>query len=394
MTKSQGWERAGRSGRPITATSSTQVVDAVMQRPEGTRLMVLSPVVRGKKGFHRDVLEDLSQQGWNRARVNGALLDLRDVLKDPGENPLKLGRYEKHTIEAVIDRVVLGPDTRQRLAESVEAAIRIAKGLVVIAVEADGSWVDHSYSTNFADPEHPDISLEELAPRTFSFNSPFGACRECNGLGTLLELDEHLVVPDEQKSLGGGAVEAYAKNMNVRAWFTRAMRKFCKAYKIDDGIPFSLLTADQRRLVLYGATKEEAKKAGRAWEGVIPELTNWWGSTENTGVKEWLGQFMSNKPCGGCKGDRLRIEALHVLVESSHAVDLERFGSGSVIGRPRTDGTVINIAELSKLTITEALAYVRGLKLTQEQRIIAEPILKRSTTGFGFLRVSGLGISR
>lgn len=379
-----------RSGRPITATSSTQVVDAVMQRPEGTRLMVLSPVVRGKKGFHRDVLEDLSQQGWNRARVNGALLDLRDVLKDPGENPLKLGRYEKHTIEAVIDRVVLGPDARQRLAESVEAAIRIAKGLVVIAVEADGSWVDHSYSTNFADPEHPDISLEELAPRTFSFNSPFGACRECNGLGTLLELDEHLVVPDEQKSLGGGAVEAYAKNMNVRAWFTRAMRKFCKAYKIDDGIPFSLLTADQRRLVLYGATKEEAKKAGRAWEGVIPELTNWWGSTENTGVKEWLGQFMSNKPCGGCKGDRLRIEALHVLIESSHAVDLERFGSGSVIGRPRTDGTVINIAELSKLTITEALAYVRGLKLTQEQRIIAEPILKEINNRLRFLAGVGL----
>src|SRR5205085_1133151 len=128
-----------RSGTPISATASTQIVDSLMQRPQGARMMVLAPVVRGKKGFHREVLEGLSSQGWGRVRVNGKILDLREVLKEPGENPLDLGRYEKHTIEAVIDRVVLANDSRQRLAESVEAALRLAEGVIVIATEQPGA---------------------------------------------------------------------------------------------------------------------------------------------------------------------------------------------------------------------------------------------------------------
>ncbi|MBS0197116.1 MAG: excinuclease ABC subunit UvrA [Planctomycetes bacterium] len=386
-----------RSGTPITATSSTQVVDAVLATPSTggqQRIMVLAPVVRGKKGFHRDVLEDLSQQGWNRARVNGKLVDLREALKEPGENPLGLGRHEKHTIDAVVDRLAIAHDARQRLAESIEAALRLAEGLVVVSFEqgegAQATWKDKSFSTKFADPEHPEVALEELAPRTFSFNSPFGACPTCNGLGTLLELDEVLVCPDHQKSLREGAIEAYAKNMNVRAWFTRALKRFCRAYGVDFESPLSSLAKEKLRILMHGASAEEAKAAKYKWEGVIPELTNWWRSTDNPSVKEWLAQFMSSTPCQTCRGDRLRIEALHVLIESTHAVDLKRFASGTVIGRPKYDGTVINISEFSRLTITEAVAYVKGLKLGQEHAIIAEPILKEINNRLRFLAGVGL----
>lgn len=388
-----------RCGTPISATTSTQIIDAVMDRALGKRLMVLAPVVRGKKGFHRDVLEDLSQQGWNRARVNGEIKDLRDVLKETGENPLKLGRYEKHSIEAVIDRISLeGPDSRQRLAESVEAAIRLAQGIVVISLEVSpeagskspATWADTPYSTKFADPDHPEVALEELEPRLFSFNSPHGACAACSGLGTLLELDEKLVVPDEAKSLHGGAIHAYAKNMAVRAWFGKSLRKFCRVYKIDYEAPFSSFSLDERRLILHGATPEQAKARGSKWPGIIPELTSWWKSTENTSVKEWLGGFITDRACAVCCGDRLRVEALHVLLTSTHKADMKKAGSDSIIGRPTRDGSVLNIAEISRATIPDAAAFAEGLILSSEQRIIAEPILKEINNRLRFLAGVGL----
>jgi excinuclease ABC subunit A len=389
-TKKDG-SAAARSGAPISATSSTQIVDSIMGRPAGAKIMILAPMVRGQKGFHRDVLEDLSAQGWNRARVNGKIMDLRDVLKEPGENPLKLGRYEKHSIEAVIDRIVLAADVRPRLAEGVEAAIRMTQGLVICTMEQEGgTWKDQGFSTRFADPDHPEIALEELAPRTFSFNSPFGACPDCNGLGNLLELDPALVLPDEEKALADHAIEAYAKNIAVRSWFMKSLRKVCSKFKIDMHVPVSTFTADQKRILLHGATPEEAKKAGAKWVGVLPELTAWWKSTDNPGVKEWLGGFMSTTPCPACNGDRLRIEALHVQIESARAVDLAGCASASVIGRPKTDGTMLNIAEFSRLTITDAVEFVGGLKLSKEQTVIAEPILKEINNRLRFLAGVGL----
>ena len=403
-----------RSGKPISATSSSQIVDALVSKP--ARAMILAPVVRGRKGFHRDVLEDLSQQGWTRVRVNGEIKDLRDVLKEPGENPLKLGRFEKHTIEAVIDRLSLDAENRQRVAESVESAIRLANGIVIASIEdtgKPGTFVDRSFSTLFADPEHPEVALEELEPRLFSFNSPFGACPACNGLGTLLELDERLVMPDESKALSEGAIEAYAKNVMVKSWFNRGIRKFCKYYKVNIDAPVSTFTAEQRKTLLWGAGAEEARKVGMKWQGVIPELTEWWQKTDNESVKEWLSKFFTDKPCTTCHGDRLRIEALHVLIESDNAVPAEEVASSNVIGRPaqpsgraaaaktkttagvskRADGTTLthlNIAEFSRLNITDALSFAQGLKLSQEQRIIAEPILKEINNRLKFLAGVGL----
>jgi excinuclease ABC subunit A len=389
-----------RAGTPITATSASQIVDTVMGWAKETkdatplRLMILAPVIRAKKGFHRDALEDLQKKGWQRARVNGALHDLRDVLKNPGENPLKLGRYEKHTIDAVIDRIVLAPEARQRLAESIESALKLAEGAVIVARESGtgdkATWIDHPFSDRFADPERPEYSLAELSPRLFSFNSPFGACKTCHGLGTLLELDERLVVPDEAKSLEDNAIRAYQKNVAVRIWFHRPLRKFCKAFKIPYNVPFKTFTKEQRQILLHGATPEQAAAAGAKWKGVIPELQQWMETTENPTVKEWLGQFLTDRLCPECHGDRLKIEALHVLITSAHHADTAKAFSPSVIGRAKSDGTMLNIAELSRLTINDAVAFVNGLKLGKEQARIAEPILKEVNNRLRFLSSVGL----
>ncbi len=419
-----------RSGRRITATSATQIVDSLVGGYTGQRAIILAPVVRGKKGFHRDVLEDLSQQGWTRARVNGEMKDLREVLKEPGENPLKLGRYEKHTIEAVIDRLTLDTENRQRIAESVESAIRIANGVVAVSVEGEGGkWLDRSFSTKFADPDNPEVALEELEPRLFSFNSPFGACPACNGLGTLMELDEGLVMPNDAKSLREGAIAAYAKNVAVKAWFNSMLKKFCRHMKADYDLPVATFRPEVRKMLLYGIPKDSPHaKASNGkvfkWKGVIPGLNEWWQTTPNPTVKEWLGAFMSDKPCPACHGDRLRIEALHVLIESGHGVAAEDVASANVIGRPeeetkrRGDGETkvgrdkegskgkaptpsrrhtgssslhfLNIAEFSRLDITEAVEFVKGMKLTEEQRTIAAPILKEINNRLRFLAGVGL----
>ncbi len=391
-----------RSGVPITATTSTQIVDAVLARPAGTRLMVLAPVIRGQKGHHREKIEELSGQGWGRARVNGAVVELREVLKDPGENPLKLGRYEKHDIDAVIDRLALSPEPelRQRLAESIEAALKIADGTVIVSFETPGvgtggaGWTDQAYSTKFSDPDHPEIALEELSPRLFSFNSPHGACPTCHGLGTLLEFDEALVVPNEQAALSGGAIAAWNKNGPVRAWYNRFIKKFCKLVGANYNGPFAALNAEQRRILLHGTTRDDALRLKAKFEGVIPNITQWWGSTQNPDIKEWLGQFMSQTPCTTCNGDRLRIEALHVLIESTHAADTAQAFSTSVIGRPAAaaarPGTVLNIAELSRLNILDAREFLGGLKLTAETSKIAEPILKEINNRLRFLCGVGL----
>ncbi|MCW5776167.1 MAG: excinuclease ABC subunit UvrA [Phycisphaeraceae bacterium] len=389
-----------RAGVPISATSATQIVDTIMGWPaSASRFMVLAPVVRGLKGFHKDVAEQLHRQGWSRARVDGTIVDLRDALARGGENPLGLGRYEKHTIEAVVDRLTLEADSRQRLAESVEAAIRLAEGSVFIAVErassaqdsrlrTQDSWTDHAFSTRFADPERPEYALEEISPRLFSFNSPFGACPRCHGLGNLAEFDENLVLPDDAKSLADGAVAAWNKNGPVRAWYNRKLRRFCKTFGVSFHQPVREFPADARRALLHG-TGRDAPRA-RQFEGVIPNIAAWWESTENPGVKEWLSGFFSQRPCPECHGDRLRIEALHVLLTSDHHADTARAASGSVIGRPANNGTMLNVAELSRLTINDAIAFVEGLRLTHEQRTIAEPILKEVGSRLRFLTSVGL----
>jgi excinuclease ABC subunit A len=358
-------------GRPIAATSASQIVATLLDHQNGAKAMIAAPVVRSKKGFHRDVLESIQKQGFVRARVDGTLVDLREVLKHSGENPLKLGRYETHDVEAIIDRIVLGADVRQRLAESIETALKLADGNVVVLIEKDGAWIEERYSEKFACSEHPECSLEELEPRLFSFNSPHGACAACAGLGRVQEFDERLVVPDQEKGLGDGAIDPWRKNgkrMNI--WYARLLRKFCAAFGVDPETPFAKLPAKIRRIVLQGLTADEEEKLGISWEGVLPNLKRRYQESESEFVKERLTAYMTDAPCPACGGARLRPASLAVRI--------------------RSGASFLNIAEVCSLNVEKAIGFFASLALGAEARAIALPVLKEVNARLGFLASVGL----
>lgn len=391
-----------RSGRPIEASSATQIVDHVLGFGENTRAMILAPVVVAKKGFHKDTLENFVSQGWMRARVNGDLIDLRDALKEDNENPLKLHRHKKHSIDAVIDRIVIKPDSdsdaRQRLVESIEAALRIAEGSVIVSVNdaTDQTiWTDHAFSEHFADPDHPEISLPELSPRVFSFNSPFGACTACHGLGVILEFAPDLVTPNMDVAILNNAIQPWRKNGPGGMIYPRYLRKFCRAFEIPQSMHLSAMSEDMLNLLLHGTEYANAhlvgkKKFTKQWDGVYPMLHAWFHKTESTWVKDHLHQFQEEIICPTCCGDRLAISALHVTIESNHHADMNKAGSPTIIGRPKNDGSILNISELSRLNITDAIKYIDGLKLSKEHQFIAEAIVREITNRLQFLESVGL----
>ena len=370
------WAQAGGTaasprtcGRPIAATAATQIVDALMGFNK-RRLMICSPVIRGKKGFHGAVVEGLQKHGFVRARVDGTIVDIRDALKEGGENPLSLGRYERHTIEAVVDRVVIGPDVRQRLADSVEVAIRLSDGLLTALVEIDDTWVEHSYSEKLACSEHPECSLDELAPRLFSFNSPYGACRQCDGLGTISEFDVQLIVSDPTLGVGEGAIEPWRKNgKRMNMYYGRMMRRFCDRAEVKRTTPYEKLPQNIRRILIDGTTESEESSLGFSFEGVIPSLRRRYDKTDSDFVKERLRGYMSSALCPACGGRRLRPESLHVRL-------------------PGADG--VSIADITAMTIERALEFFGQLELTAERRTIAEPILREVNARLGFLASVGL----
>jgi excinuclease ABC subunit A len=406
-----------RSGRPIESSSATQIVDHVMGFGEGTRLMVLAPVVRAKKGFHKDTLEAFFKQGWMRARVNGEITDLREALKEDTENPLKLHRHKKHSIDAVVDRIVIKDDARQRLVESIEAALRLAEGSVIISVESSGrtgfqpvsskqkenglearsteEWTDHAFSEHFADPDHPEISLAELSPRLFSFNSPFGACPACHGLGVILEFSEELVVPNKDVAILNNAIRPWKKNGPGGMIYPRMLRKFCRAFDIPQSMHLSAMSEDLYNLLMLGTeyANEHLKgktKYRKQWDGVYPMLHNWFHKTESSWVKDHLHQYQQEIICPNCCGDRLKTAALHVTIESSHKADMDKAGSKTVIGRPVNDGSILNISELARLNITDAIDFIDNLTLSKEHAHIAEAILREIINRLKFLESVGL----
>ena len=422
-----------RCGKPIQATPATQIVDAVMAfagtAPAGTapggtalqsrvtgggtalhsresadppRMLILAPVIRAQKGYHKDVLEDAQSKGWGRVRVSPGgktprVLEIRDALKKGGENPLGLARYEKHSIDIVVDRIVPRPDTRQRIAESIEAALRLADGTVIISTEPPGPasdetpWIDRVFSAKFACADHPECALEELSPRLFSFNSPHGACPECHGLGTIMEFDEALVIPDKSKTLAAGAIKPWRVPPPMGRFFRKRLKHFCESFEISPNKPVSDLPAWALQILLRGTTPEDAKKHKAKFEGVGPSLRSWYEKTESSFIREWLGEYMQERDCPTCHSDRLKIESLHVQLASLHAAEVHRARSDTVIGRAGpADGRTLNIAELSRLTIDDAAEFIRQLDLGSEHRLIAEPILKEVLGRLGFLTSVGL----
>jgi len=377
-----------RCGQTIRATSASQIVESLMTLPDSARLMVMAPIVSGKKGLHKEVGEGLRKEGFARIRVDGEVRDLRDALKEGGDNPLGLARYERHTIEAVVDRIVVNPESRQRLAESVETALRLADGVMVASVQTDrdGDWVDHTYSDRLACAEHTDAAIGALEPRLFSFNSPYGACPNCNGLGVKPEFDEALVLPDDSLSIAEGAIRPWKLAGPVRYMWRRKLRAFCRAYRVETRTPLRDYSPDLVETLLHGDDEGP-------WPGVIPLLHDWWQRTESDKVREWLGAFQHERPCPACFGDRLRIEALSVFLPTTHSDD-GSLPPGVIDARRRhgltDDPNLLNIADFSRLTIEQSLRLIGSLDLSKEQQAVAEPIVREVSNRLGFLRSVGL----
>ncbi len=356
-------------GRAITSQHSSQIVESIVSRPEGTKVQVCAPLVRGKKGEHKDILANVQREGFVRVRVDGSVYDIKNVPN--------LDKNRKHDIAAVVDRLIIKPEVRIRLADSIETALKLAEGIILVLLQepkddkangGDGHWEDLIYSEKFACPEHPQACLEELSPRLFSFNSPYGACRSCDGLGTILEFDPDLIVPDKSISLENGAIDAWrrgGKRMNI--FYNRLVKRFCRIVGVDRTIPYEQIPKEIKQILLYGTTDEDRARYGLSFEGVIPNLTRRWKSTTSDFVKARLHGYLSEQPCQTCNGARLRPEAMAVTIDGK------------------------NIRELSHFSVEDAQKFFNKLQLDTEKTIIATQILKEIKARLGFMMDVGLG---
>jgi excinuclease ABC subunit A len=365
------WARAGipyspATGLPIEAQTVSQMVDRVMGMPEGTRLLLLAPVVRDRKGEYRKELADLQRRGFTRAKVDGKLYDIPEV---PA-----LNRKLKHTVEAVVDRIVVRPGTEQRLADSFETALALVPDGIVYAEPADGGERT-VFSSRFACPVSG-FTIEEIEPRLFSFNSPHGACPDCDGLGIEIFFDPSLVVPDERRSLADGAVAPWSGAMSM--YFDQTLASLAKHFKVTTRTPWQDLPQHVRDAILNGTGdtpvemtyKDTARSYNvtKPFEGVLKNLSRRWKETDSAWVREEMSRYQAEKPCGVCKGARLKPAALAVRVGNS------------------------NIAQASELSISAALEWFRGVgdTLTPQRLEIARRILREIIERLQFLVDVGL----
>ena len=351
-------------GRPIAGQSQEAIVDQILQLPEGTKFTVNAPVVRDRKGEYKDVFEELRAEGFTRVKVDGEQRLL--------EEEIVLDKKFKHTIEVVVDRLVMKPDLRQRLAQSVETAAELAEGLVAIDV-VDGDVM--VFSENFACPEHG-VGLPELEPRIFSFNSPHGACPRCTGLGAQQEIDPDLLVPDPSLSIGEGALVPWS--LGNSSFYESVIQAIADRYEIDLELPWSELPEEQQNLFLFGTNGDKVyvqyrNRMGRrrsymlAFEGIVSSLERRYRETDSSQQRERIEEYMSFRPCPVCGGARLKPEVLAVTVGDK------------------------NIHEFTRMSVQRAIEFVDGLELSQTERLIGERILKEIRERLTFLENVGVG---
>ena len=366
------WARAGtphcpNCGKEIRQQTIDQIIDQVLALPEGTRIQVMAPVIRGKKGEHAKVFEDAKRSGYVRARVDGSLYEL--------DEEIKLEKNKKHSIEIIVDRLIIRPDIRQRLTDSVETAAKLSGGLVIVNLLREEK--DLSFSQNYA-CEDCGISMEELTPRMFSFNNPFGACPTCTGLGNQLKADPALIVQDGEKSILDGAIQASGWN-NIRGDGISRMYfdALSKKYKFSLTEPWDRLSDEAKNIILYGTKGEtlelhydQPRGKGvlkQAFEGICNNIERRYKETQSDASRKELEELMSECPCPDCQGRRLRKESLAVTVGEK------------------------NIYEFTTLSVEDALIWMDGLTLTEQQMLIADRILKEIRSRLGFLKSVGLG---
>jgi excinuclease ABC subunit A len=371
------WARIGKPhchicGRPIAGQSAEQIIDQVLELPEGTRFMVMAPIVRGRKGEYGKQFEELRGEGFTRAKVDGELRRL--------DEEIVLDKKFKHDISIVVDRLVMKGDLRKRLADSIETAVSLAGGLLEVELvdgvgpEMPAGFVQ-LYSEKFACPEHGP-SLVELEPRIFSFNSPHGACPRCTGLGSQPEIDPELVIPDPSRSIAGGAIAPWAASASE--YYEQLTEAIAERYEIDTSVPWGELPAEQRDFFMYGSGGERFQVAYRnrfgrrrnyttAFEGIVTGLERRYRETDSEFVKQKIEEYMTLRPCPDCRGARLRPESRAVLVADTP------------------------LHEFSALSAHRALRWVQELELSDHDRRIAHLILREITERLSFLENVGIG---
>ena len=362
-------------GREISSQTSEQIVDSIMELPEGSRIQLLAPIVRGRKGEYAKLLEEIAKEGFSRVRIDGEPKELREKIP--------LDRKRKHTIEVIVDRLVMKPDVRKRLTDSVETTLRLSTGIVTVVLEdpATKKTRELTFSEAFA-CVYCGLSFEELAPRLFSFNSPYGACPTCSGLGERIEIDPWKVIPDRTKSIEEGAIVPWSRSIgsgrfpSMNPYYMQQLERVLRARRVRTSTPIEKMAKDVVDLILYGTDREQRfsyeTRSGHVWnyratfEGVINNLQRRYNETSSDYVKEDIEKFMSASMCPACKGARLKPEALAVTVGG------------------------MNIDQLTRLSVEHSEAFFERLKPTAREELIAHQILKEIRARLGFLSNVGL----
>ena len=350
---------------PLTAQTISQMVDQVLELPEGTKVMLLAPVVKERKGEHIKLLENLAAQGFIRARIDGEVCDLSD--------PPTLELHKKHTIEVVVDRFKVRDDLQLRLAESFETALGLSAGNAKIAYMDDVDADEIIFSANFACP-HCGYSISELEPRMFSFNNPAGACQTCDGLGTRQFFDPSRVVSNEELSLAGGAIRGWDKRSY---YYFQMLQAVAEHYEFDLSVPFNELDKSARDIVLNGSKGQsinfkyinergDIMQRKHPFEGIIPNMERRYKDTESNAVRDELAKYLAQQPCSTCAGSRLRLEARHVFIADT------------------------NLPTVATMSIADSLAFFESLALSGQRAAIADKILKEIQQRLTFLVNVGL----
>ena len=354
-----------KCGKEITQQSVDQIVDQIMELPERSKIMILAPIIRGRKGTHEKVLENIKKQGFVRARIDGEIYDLT-------EDEIKLEKNIKHNIEAVVDRIIVKDGIEGRLTDSIETSLKMAEGLVLVNIIGEE---DRLYSEHFACADCG-ISIDELAPRMFSFNSPFGKCERCDGLGTLMEIDEDLVVPNKDLSIRGGAISTWGySRMKEESWTYCVLKALMEKYNFDLDTPYKDLPKKVQEVLMYGEpeklkvtyTKENVTAVyNHSFEGEINNLRRRYMETNSDTMKAEIEKYMSDNPCPKCKGARLKPEALAVTVGGK------------------------NIFEFTSMAIREELDFINSINFSEKDKIISSQIIKEIQSRLSFLINVGL----
>jgi len=358
-----GLPHCWKCSKPIQKQTVQQIVDTVRKFKSGTKMHILAPLIRGRKGQHKGVFDEIRKEGFLRVRVDGDVMSVDDKII--------LNKNKKHTIEVVVDRLIIKKDMHERLTESIELALKIGSGLILVNELPNK---EHLFSEHFACPDC-EVSMEEMVPRMFSFNSPYGACPKCDGLGSHMEVDPNLIVPDKSKSLIQGAIASLGEQPRGN-WYGSILKSLSRHYEFNFTTQWIKMDPNVRQMLLYGTGDKKFKMDysserwsgtySGGWEGAIPNLMRRYTQTKSSGIREWIEQFMSMRPCSDCKGARLRKETLGVMINEK------------------------NIGHVSSMSIRDLNVHFRNVNLTKMEHAIADQILKEICQRLSFLVNVGL----